>query len=131
MLSRTFIFLDDQRRDRIKAGLYECLKSLPADKKYRITVEDYKENKTDEQRAFFHVLCKVFSDETGYTPEEIKQLCKVELMGTTVVNLAGREIEVVKSSETLKKQEYSELIETCYRLAAEAGVTLPSARWAA
>ena len=130
-MKRTFIFLDDQRRDRIKAGLYECLKSLPADKKYRITVEDYKENKTDEQRAFFHVLCKFFSDDTGYTPEEIKQLCKVELMGTTMVNLAGREIEVVKSSETLKKQEYSELIETCYRLAAEAGVVLPSARWAA
>lgn len=127
--SRTFIFLDDQRRDSVKAGLYDCLKSLPADKKYRITVEDYKEDKTAEQRAFFHVLCKIFGDETGYTPAEIKALCKVELMGTTLVNLAGREVEVVQSSEKLKKMEYSELIETCYRLAAEAGVILPNARW--
>ncbi|HCC80398.1 MAG: hypothetical protein Tp185DCM00d2C31949971_54 [Prokaryotic dsDNA virus sp.] len=131
ILSRTFIFLDDQRRDKIKVGLYECLKSLPADKKYRITVQDYVEDKTAEQRAFFHTLCGIFADETGYTKGEIKELCKFELMGTTVVNLAGREIEVVKSSETLKKQEYSELIETCYRLAAEAGIQLPNARWAA
>lgn len=130
-LSRTFIFPDDQRRDRIKAGLYECLKSLPTDKKFRITVQDYVEDKTAEQRAFFHTLCGIFAEATGYTKCEIKELCKKELMGTTFVALAGREVEVVKSSETLKKQEYSELIETCYRLAAEAGISLPSARWAA
>lgn len=128
---RTFIFLDDQRRDRVKAGLYECLKSLPTDKKYRITVEDYKEDKTAEQRAFFHTLCGIFGDETGYTKGEIKELCKVELMGTTVITLAGKTTEVTASSETLHKLEYSELIETCYRLAAEAGISLPSARWAA
>jgi hypothetical protein len=131
MLSRTFIFLDDQRRDRIKAGLYECLKSLPADKKFRITVESYKEDKTAEQRAFFHTLCGIFGEATGYTKGEIKELCKVELMGTVVVSVAGRDVEVTKSSETLHKLEYSELIETCYRLAAEAGISLPSARWAA
>lgn len=131
MFKRTFIFLDDQRRDSVKAGLYDCLKSLPADKKFRITVEDYKEDKTAEQRAFFHTLCGIFAEATGYTKGEIKELCKVELMGTTVVTLAGREVEVVQSSEKLKKMEYSELIETCYRLAAEAGVILPAARWAA
>jgi len=128
---RTFIFLDDQRRDRVKAGLYECLKGLPADKKYRITVEYYKEDKTAEQRAFFHVLCGIFGDETGYTLGEIKELCKVELMGTTVISIAGRDVDVTKSSETLHKLEYGALIETCYRLAAEAGIALPSARFAA
>lgn len=128
---RTFIFLADQRREQIKANLYECLKALPMDKRFKITVEDYIEDKTAEQRGFFHALCKVFSDETGYTPEEIKQLCKVELMGTTVVTIAGRDVEVVKSSETLRRNEYSELIETIYRLAAEAGVILPAARFAA
>ena len=131
MLSRTFIFLDDQRRDKIKVGLWDCLKSLPDDKKYRITVEDYKEDKTAEQRAFFHTLCGIFGEQTGYTKGEIKELCKVELMGTTVITLGGKTTEVTKSSETLHKLEYSELIETCYRLAAEAGISLPSARYAA
>lgn len=131
MFTRTFIFLDDQRRDRIKVGLWDCLKSLPADKKFRITVETYREDKTAEQRAFFHILCGIFADETGYTKGEIKEYCKKELMGSTVITLGGKTTEVTKSSETLHKLEYSELIETCYRLAAEAGISLPSARWAA
>lgn len=129
-MKRTFIFQDGPR-DNVKRGLHDCLKSLPVDRKYRITVEDYKQDKTAEQRGFFHTLCEILGNETGYTKAEIKELCKQELMGTTVVNVGGIEREVVISSESLKRDEYSQLIETAYRLGAQAGIQLPSARWAA
>lgn len=129
-MKRIFIFQDGPR-ESVKHGLHDCLKSLPADKKYRITVEDYKQDKTAEQRNFFHTLCEILGNETGYTKAEVKELCKLELMGTTVVSVGGIEREVVISSETLKRDEYSQLIEMAYRLGAQAGISLPSARWAA
>jgi hypothetical protein len=131
MLSRTFIFLDDQRRDKIKVGLYECLKSLPADKKYRITVQDYKEQKTIEQRNFFHTLCGILGDELGYTKGQMKEVIKQELMGKEIVVICGVEKEITRSSEELGKEEYSQLIETAYQVGALMGVYLPDARWAA
>lgn len=131
MFSRTFIFLDDDRRDRIKVGLYECLKSLPADKKFRITVEDYKEDKTAEQRNWFHTLCGILGNELGNTKGQMKEIIKKELMGTEIVMVGNVKHEITRSSEELGRQEYSQLIETCYRVGADMGIILPSARWAA
>jgi hypothetical protein len=105
--------------------LYRTFKSLDLIKPKQITISDYKENKTNEQRNTFHKLCGLFGEATGYTKNEIKELVKAEVLDVTVVTLAGREIEVRKSSEEVKRDEYSVLIETTYRLAAEAGVVLP------
>lgn len=121
----TFVFRNDSNLDRIKAGLFIALKNLDLTKPKQITITEYKEDKTGEQRKTFHLLCKLFGDETGYTLNEIKELVKGELLDTTIVTIAGREREVTRSSESLKRDEYSALIETAYRLAAEAGVQLP------
>ncbi len=78
-----------------------------------------------EQRGWLHVLCEILSEATGYTPGEIKELAKRELWGTTVVEIAGRHIEVVRSSEEASRKEYAKLIDTVYRIGADAGVPLP------
>lgn len=93
-----------------------------------VVIRRYVENKTTEQRAWFHMLCKMFGDETGYSQGEVKELIKREILGTSLVELAGRKFEIVKASESQDKAGYSELIEGTYRLAAEAGVVLPSPR---
>ena len=46
-----------------------------------------------------------------------------------VSKVTGKENEIVKSSTKAKRDEYSQLIETTYRLAAECGIVLPTARW--
>lgn len=121
----TFVFRNDNNLQAIKLNLYRALKSLDLTKPKQITISDYKESKTNEQRNTFHKLCGLFGEATGYTKNEIKELVKAEVLDVTVVTLAGREIEVRKSSEEVKRDEYSVLIETTYRLAAEAGVVLP------
>jgi hypothetical protein len=127
-MTRTFVLHAGKDWGRIVSGLIQHLKLLERDKSWQVTVQPYKEDKTSDQRAFFHVLCGVFSSETGYTKDEIKQLCKQVCFGTTEVIIGGREVEVVMASEKAKRDEYSELIETCYRLAAEAGIQLPPPR---
>ena len=85
------------------------------------------ENKTTEQRGWFHVLCQLFGSETGYTQGEIKELIKRDVLGTTLVEFAGiGKFEVVKESEGEDRPGYAELIEGAYRLAAEAGIVLPN-----
>jgi hypothetical protein len=67
-------------------------------------------------------------DELGYTLYEVKELVKGELLETTVVTIAGITRETTRSSESLKRGEYSELIDCVYRLASQAGVILPILR---
>ena len=122
---KTFILRNDGNLDRIKRGLYLYLEGLDLTKPQQVTISDYKENKTAEQRKTFHLLCKLFGDETGYSLNEIKELVKGELLETTVVTIAGREREVTRSTESLKRDEYSRLIDETYRLASEAGIVLP------
>lgn len=125
MNKKIFILRADKFRDNVKRGLFEALKTLPIDKNWQIAITPYKEDKTANQRGFFHLLCGKFAQETGHTPNEIKMFCKEECFGTSEVTIAGKTKSVVKSSEDAKRDEYRELIETCYRLAAEAGVVLP------
>lgn len=127
-VTRTFVLRADTDWTRIVSGLMQHLKRSPRDKSWQVQVAPYKENKTDEQRSFFHVLCGIFSDQTGYSKDEIKQLCKAETFGTHDVTLGSVTVQVVKSSELAKRDEYSALIESCYRLASEAGVMLPPPR---
>ena len=124
--SKIFVLRDDSSLDHVKRGLYNELSNLILENPKQVSITNYKENKTDEQRNGFHMLCKMLGDELGYTLYEIKEMCKAECLPTTVVNIAGREREVTQSSEKIKRIQYSELIETVYRLSAEAGVVLPA-----
>ena len=124
--SKVFVLRDDSSLDHVKRGLYNELSNLILENPKQVSITNYKENKTDEQRNGFHMLCKMLGDELGYTLYEIKEMCKAECLPTTVVNIAGREREVTQSSEKIKRIQYSELIETVYRLSAEAGVVLPA-----
>ncbi len=98
------------------------------------TIEPHIEKKTDEQRAFFHVLVREMSKETGYLEAEIKELIKKEILGTKIVEIGGVSQEVTSSSETDDsglprcKPSYAELIEGAYSIAADAGIQLPGPR---
>lgn len=129
MNSRKFVLSASNKSiNSVKRNLIEHLKSLDMSKDWEVVVKSHKEDKSAAQRAGFHLLLGVFSEETGYTLTELKDLCKHQSLGTVEREIMGRKFETLKSSEKAKKDEYSELIETCYRLAAEAGVILPILR---
>jgi hypothetical protein len=124
-MRRAFKITSKQIRHNAVQAVLECT----AEKVMRVTIEPYVEDKTGEQRGFWHVLLKIISDETGYRQEEVKELVKKKCLGTRSITIGGYEKEVTVSSESKNRTEYSELIDHTYQLAAEAGISLPAARY--
>jgi len=118
---RVFILTDNHNLETVKRGLYNTLKTLDLSKPKRITIDDDKESKTSEQRSWFHILCGLFGSEIGYTKVQMKRVMLKIVFGTEVV--LGVEIE--KSSESLKRADYSQLIEQTYIEAGGMGIQLP------
>ncbi len=125
---KIFVLRSDTSNAGVKRGLYEFLKGLDLTKPKQVAITDYKEKKTDEQRSSFHLLCGLLGKELGYSMQDIKDYAKDECFGAHTVTIAGITKEIVKSSEKAKRDEYSDLIDTVYRLASQAGIQLPILR---
>lgn len=104
-------------------------KTLCDDKAMEVLIRPYKEKKTGEQEAFFHVLCRELSKATGYTEGEIKEYIKRDVFGQREIRIGDRTTSVGISSSKLPREQYSELIEGAYRVGADAGVQLPAPRY--
>ena len=95
-----------------------------------VRIDEYIEDKTAEQRSFWHVLLGKLGDEIGYTQDEMKQIIKARVYGVKEISVAGLTLNVpAQSTEKLSRKRYSELIDATYRYAGEAGITLPPPRW--
>lgn len=114
---------------QVKKNALQAVSEIMGADGLEVIIQRHKEDKTAEQRGFWHLLLKVISDETGYTLVEVKELIKKQLLGTKQITIAGVTREVTESSEAQKKMDYSKLIEETYRLAAEAGIQLPNPRY--
>ena len=114
----------DVRKNAAKAVM-----DITGEQKLQVTIEPIKDNKTAEQRGYFHVLCGIMGEETGYTMGQIKELVKIELYGTETVAIMGRQFERLKSSEELDRKGYSALTEQILIMAAEFGIVLPPPRY--
>jgi hypothetical protein len=110
----------------IKKHCLAAVMGIMGDQNMEVIIREHEEDHTAEQRNFFHLLCREMSQGTGYTEGQIKELIKKDVLGTVVVEFAGRTKEVTESSEAQVKKRYSELIDGAYRIAAEAGVVLPA-----
>ncbi len=75
------------------------------------------------------MLIKILADELGSSPDATKIDIKRETFGSRKEWVRGVEVEVIESSAKAKRGDYSELIESTYRISAEYGIVLPNARW--
>lgn len=116
------------RSKEVRQFAVKTVGEIPAEPLMEVIIRPFKEDKTGEQRAWFHTLCGMLGEELGYTLEEVKEIAKKDCFGAKTVTIADVTREVVKSSEKAKRDEYSALIETVYRLAAFSGVVLPPPR---
>ena len=122
---RRFIINSEQ----VRSNAAKAVLAISGDDNLEVVIQEHKEDKTKEQRGWFHILIKLISDETGYNKAEVKELIKKTILGTTLVSIGGHEKEVTASSEGQDKIGYSELIDGVYQLAAEAGIQLPNPRY--
>ena len=106
--------------------------NIRGDEKMEVIIQPHIEKKSDEQRGWFHFLCREMSKDTGYTEGEIKELVKYETYGSKIVRIGDTSAEVTCSSEVDEngkprgKADYSQLIDGAYRIGAEAGIALPN-----
>ncbi len=93
---------------------------------YQVTIEKYVEDKSAEQRGWWHMMIGIMAKDLGYSPAEMKSVLKNEILGQQEIEYKGKTIVKEASSEELKKYGYSELIEHTYRIASENGIILPN-----
>ena len=129
-MNKTFILRDaDIVRNCINfMRSAEALKEFER-RDYEVNIKEHKPKKTAEQEAFFHVLCRELHKETGLAEWEVKAGIKAMVFGVKEIKLGSRKQTVVPTSKDLSKEEYSQLIEACYLVGAEAGCVLPTPRW--
>lgn len=93
-----------------------------------IEVLPTKLNHTDSQRRYYRKWCGEFAKFTGNTPDEMHEHMLSTTYGTEIVEtrLGQFQRPVQRSSES-SRTEYSELIETMIRIAANFGFVVPPA----
>lgn len=87
--------------------------------------------RTLAQNSYLHVLLGYFASEFGYTLEEVKweffkKLCNKDIFARKRTNKRGQEIEYLRSSSDLDKQEMTTAIERFRNYSSsECGLYLP------
>lgn len=95
----------------------------------QLTVGPARKEKTTAQRKLFHALCKEAGDHIGLTKGQVKEIVKEEHFGRDEVKTPdGKVHSVLQSSEEADRPDYSDLIETLLRWAAENGIALDTRR---
>lgn len=105
--------------------LFQDLAGLDLERPWEVTWRVYKESKSDQQRAYFHLLLTMCESYYGVRMGKIKEAVKQECFGTDEVIIGGKKKVVTRSSEDANKDEYSDLIECLIEMAAGDGLSLP------
>jgi hypothetical protein len=114
------------RSERIRDSLLEAIKDMPLEPLQRVVISKHINNKTANQRGWFHALCAIWGDELGMQAGDMKEIAKAKLFGWKQINYGGIMLTLADGrSEKLNAKEYGELIDTVYLLAGESGIELP------
>jgi hypothetical protein len=115
----------------IRKRAAEAVMALRGEDCAEVIIQPHEDDQTAQQRGYFHVLIKILATEIGDSPDSVKMDIKRETFGSDIVTskITGKEQEVIKSSAKAKKDEYSQLIETTLRIAANFGIVLPAPNW--
>ncbi len=116
---RRFVLVHAQAQDnavRFIRGL-----ELDPDRPWRVEVSHNPVPRTLEQNALQHRIYAAVSAETGYTPEEIKDIMVIDTIGVESYEWNGQLRERRRSTKGLTVKQGSEFIEMLYAWCAENG----------
>jgi len=99
-------------KPHVYKNLLNDLANLDNTKKWVVTIKEGKDNKTTQQRNYYHKLLDLISEESGFTVEQLKTRGLFARGHTFFVTLkCGRVVEQRLSTEKLNKEQYSNIIE--------------------
>ena len=79
-----------------------------------------KNNRSNQQNRLWWSYMTILSNDLGYTPEEIHEICKYKFLKKAKVDEAtGLIMEYLGSTAELSKSEFTELVENMTRWSAE------------
>ena len=102
--------LDTESTDS-KKRLYDILKSLTGKK--LIKIEKYSKKRSNPQNRYYHgVVLKYLSETTGYSTDEMHEVCKLKFLPYDRANRVTGEIQTFgRSTKELNTAEYEEYLE--------------------
>lgn len=123
-----FIVKTEHDRQRV----LDIVRQMPLYPVQKVTIADYKRNRTLEQNAAFHAWVKAIADHTGYTDEEVKDklvLTVFEPVTRQVKVRRGSAIEEYtiierRSTADLTVEEFTRLQDAVLMVAHQLGVAL-------
>lgn len=110
-----------------KPALLAFLDRLPAEKKWRVTVGQYRKRRSGAQnRYLWGVAYKTLQDATGQPAEDWHEYMLGEYHGWEEYEMFGkRKIRPIKRSSKLSTMEFMDFVEFIQMRAAEHGIYIP------
>jgi len=110
------------RTDQIKENCANEIRKLNGT--WKVTISQPR--RTNSQNAYFHALLAIISPVAGYTPEDLKEVLKAELIGMREITYNGKTYLLPIPSSSLDKQQYGVLLDKVLQLANFLGVSVPA-----
>lgn len=115
-------------------ALLDCLAQLPLDKRYRVTVEEYKRKRSLGMNAYhWAAVIDPLAQYIGYSPEEMhRELCGA-YWGWVETPFGGRKPRRTTTTnengerDVLNWEQMSNFVQFCKMKASEVGCPLPEA----
>lgn len=96
------------------------------DRGLELEIKPRKKGHTDNQRGYYHLWKNQFADFCGNTPDEMHEYLLMETYGSELVNTKIGEVKrPMHRSSSADVMEYSRLIDTLIRVAADMGFYVP------
>lgn len=120
---------DGQKRLAFKNPDYyrDQINRLNENKKVIVTLENQSSARSGRQNRYWHGACfPILAEATGYTVEEVKELCKKMFIKPKFVTIREKEYEIARGTSELTKYEGVEFTDKIRNLAVELGTYIPT-----
>lgn len=126
MKEQTFILQRSVERNLTR--LVAFLSALPADRAWKVTIDEWKPRRSDQQNRFlWGVVYKTICDHLpGWSADDVHEYCLGECFGwETLEGLGRRRLRPLRRSSKLSRVEFAAYIEFIQRRMAEHGIYIP------
>ena len=87
---------------------------------FEVTIEKKKKHRSIQQNRWYWAAIKIMADHTGYTSNEMHEVCKLKFLKVELVNeKTGEVFEYVRSTTDLTTTEFSNYMDEIRLFAAE------------
>lgn len=93
--------------------------ALDLTKPWVLTLRRHTKKRSTSQNSLLHKWLDIIADETGNSPEDVKEAMKEEFLGMVEVDVGGRPYMVRKHTSSLTTEEMTTFLNQIYAFAAQ------------